>query len=215
MTKIWLKFDGIKIMKNLDFRLGLIDDWEQVKSLYVKSFPSYERQPVSLIKDRIQANVCKLYVLSEAEECVGFALLWQFEENEVIFIEYLAVNPKFRGKGYGKEIMRRIISLTKSLMFKLVLEIENPTMGTNKNQREKRYVFYKELGLTEVNGINYQLPPISSKKSTPMYLMVYPANYKFEKELLIRIVQELYESVYNRKNNDVFLKEIISSIHNE
>lgn len=215
MTKIWFKFDDIKIMKNLDFRLGLIDDWEQVKSLYVKSFPSYERQPVSLIKDRIQANVCKLYVLSEAEECVGFALLWQFEENEVIFIEYLAVNPKFRGKGYGKEIMRRIISLTKSLMFKLVLEIENPTMGTNKNQREKRYVFYKELGLTEVNGINYQLPPISSKKSTPMYLMVYPANYKFEKELLIRIVQELYESVYNRKNNDVFLKEIISSIHNE
>jgi hypothetical protein len=156
-----------------------------------------------------------LYVLSEAEECVGFALLWQFEENEVIFIEYLAVNPKFRGNGYGKEIMRRIISLTKSLMFRLVLEIENPTIGTNKNQREKRYIFYKELGLTEVNGINYQLPPISSKKSTSMYLMVYPADYKFDKEHLSSIVQDLYESVYNRKNNDVFLKQILSSIHNE
>jgi hypothetical protein len=108
-----------------------------------------------------------------------------------------------------------IISLTKSLKFKLVLEIENPTMGTNKNQREKRYLFYQELGLTEVNGINYQLPPISSKKSTSMYLMVYPANYKFEKDHLCRIVQDLYVSVYNRKNNDVFLKQILSSIHNE
>ena len=215
MTKIWFKFDDIKIMKNLEFRLGLIDDWEHVKSLYLTSFPSYERQPVSLIKDRIQANVCKLYILSGAEECVGFAILWQFDENEVIFIEYLAVNPKFRGNGYGKEIMRRIISLTKSLKFKLVLEIENPTMGTNKNQREKRHIFYQELGLTEVNGINYQLPPISSKKSTSMYLMVYPANYKFEKDHLCRIVQDLYESVYNRKNNDVFLKQILSSIHNE
>jgi hypothetical protein len=66
MKKIWFKFDYNKTMKNLEFRLGLIDDWEQVKSLYLKSFPSYERQPVSLIKDRIQANVCKLYVLSEA-----------------------------------------------------------------------------------------------------------------------------------------------------
>ena len=215
MTKIWFKFDDIKIMKNLEFRLGLIDDWEKVKSLYLTSFPSYERQPVSLIKDRIQANVCKLYILSGADECVGFAVLWQFEENEVLFIEYLAVNPKFRGNGYGKEIMRRIISLTKSLKFKLVLEIENPTMGTNKNQREKRHIFYQELGLTEVNGINYQLPPISSKKSTSMYLMVYPANYKFEKDHLCRIVQDLYESVYNRKNNDVFLKQILSSIHNE
>ena len=48
-----------------------------------------------------------------------------------------------------------------------------------------------------------------------MYLMVYPADYKFDKEHLSSIVQDLYESVYNRKNNDVFLKQILSSIHNE
>jgi hypothetical protein len=102
MTKIWLKFDGIKIMKNLDFRLGLIDDWEQVKSLYVKSFPSYERQPVSLIKDRIQANVCKFFLKQRNVLALPYYGNLKKMKLYLLNISLLILNSE--GKAMGKKL---------------------------------------------------------------------------------------------------------------
>ena len=194
--------------------IGSIADWEKIKPIYLSSFPRNERQPLKTIVNRIASKQCKLIVLEVGDEPRGFAICWQFDDCASFFLDYLAIEYLCRGKGYGKMLMREILKLSDSLGYQMVLEIENPTLGKNRIERMKRFDFYSSMGFSTVKGVKYQLPPISTSIPTSMYLLCYPANC-LGKAVIQKIITRIYQEVYNRNLNDVFLKEILKSMDHE
>ena len=125
----------------------------KVRKLYLGAFPKNERFPfVGLLAMALQKRV-NLQAVYDHDNFIGL-IFWTYAE-KIIYIGYLAVDPVWRGKGYGSQ--------TLNLMKKhhpnqeIVLDIE-PVIKTAKNysQRINRLLFYKHNGfkLTQDNLVD-------------------------------------------------------------
>ena len=89
-------------------RLSL-KEYKQVKQLYMRAFPKYEREPWTwlLIKSKYQrADFMAFY---DQEQFVGFAYV--IHSHGMHYILYLAVNDQICSQGYGTRIFTLKIHL--------------------------------------------------------------------------------------------------------
>ena len=125
----------------------------KVRKLYLGAFPKNERFPfVGLLAMALQKRV-NLQAVYENDNFIGL-IFWTYAE-KIIYIGYLAVDPVWRGKGYGSQILN---SMKQRYSEKeIVLDIE-PVIKTAKNysQRSNRLLFYKHNGfkLTQDNLVD-------------------------------------------------------------
>ena len=125
----------------------------KVKKLYLSAFPKNERFPfVGLLAMALQKRV-NLQAVYDHDDFIGL-IFWTYAE-KIIYIGYLAVDPVWRGKGYGSEILN--LMKRNHLGQEIVLDIE-PVTKTAKNysQRINRLLFYKHNGfkLTQDNLVD-------------------------------------------------------------
>ena len=125
----------------------------KVKKLYLSAFPKNERFPfVGLLAMALQKRV-NLQAVYDHDNFIGL-IFWTYAE-KIIYIGYLAVDPVWRGKGYGSEILN--LMKRNHLGQEIVLDIE-PVTKTAKNysQRINRLLFYKHNGfkLTQDNLVD-------------------------------------------------------------
>ena len=85
-------------MKIIYKELSNLKDNEFIEAIniYLDSFPANERQPVSLIKDRIENGQSKLHLGYKNKKIVCIALLWHFRDSDFVLLDYLAVDKKYR-----------------------------------------------------------------------------------------------------------------------
>ena len=119
----------------------------------MSAFPKNERFPfVGLLAMALQKRV-NLQAVYDHDNFIGL-IFWTYAE-KIIYIGYLAVDPVWRGKGYGSEILN--LMKRNHLGQEIVLDIE-PVTKTAKNysQRSNRLLFYKHNGfkLTQDNLVD-------------------------------------------------------------
>ena len=119
----------------------------------MSAFPKNERFPfVGLLAMALQKRV-NLQAVYDHDNFIGL-IFWTYAE-KIIYIGYLAVDPVWRGKGYGSEILN--LMKRNHLGQEIVLDIE-PVTKTAKNysQRINRLLFYKHNGfkLTQDNLVD-------------------------------------------------------------
>lgn len=123
-------------------RLSL-KEYKQVKQLYKRAFPKYEREPWSwlLIKSKYQrADFMAFY---DQEQFVGFAYV--IHNHGMHYILYLAVNDQVRSQGYGTRIINELRNLYPNDSLALDVEQPNPHAANNQ-QRLRRLRFYRRNG---------------------------------------------------------------------
>jgi len=133
--------------------------------VFVASFPECERRPLDwfdwLLENEPRFH-CVVYGRGDALLCY-----WELESAGAPFayVEYLAVNPKIRGKGVGTKVMNEFLKLMKGVP--VLLEVELPVC----QQTKRRVAFYERLGLTLIPDY-YVQPSYGVMPGPEMKLMV-------------------------------------------
>lgn len=129
-------------MKNkITIRRMNIDDVEAVYKIENSTFSiPWSKQS---FKDEMQQNVCARYLVCLLNnQIIGYAGIWAIlEEGHVTNI---AIDDKFRGKGYGKKLTQELIQYSANLGVQYItLEVRRSNF--------KAIQLYKNLGFEQVN----------------------------------------------------------------
>lgn len=145
-------------------RIALLDE---VKGVYLESFPEEERRPWDGIKRLIESGApfFKFVIVRSADAVAGFYSTWRFPQTR--YVEHFAVSRSMRGKGIGSEILSEIIAGAGNQP--VVVEVEPE--GTSP-EAASRIKFYEKAGFTTLYDFEYIQPPYSKGlPEVPMMLM--------------------------------------------
>lgn len=142
---------------------------DQVKELYLGSFPEEERRPWESIVQLIESEApfFKFVIVREVSDnsVAGFFSVWLFPQ--ALYIEHLAVKREFRDKGIGSQILTDIIA--GAAPKPVVVEVEP---ADTSEEAEKRIRFYERTGFTALYDYPYIQPPYAKGlPEVPLLLM--------------------------------------------
>lgn len=122
--------------------------WAKIRRLYKKAFPRSERKPISIIKSMQKSRKSDVWFFEKNGKFVGFAAT--INGDDIILLDYLAVDAACRGMGIGSEILK---TLRRQYAGKGVFaEIERvPDHADAHDDRRKRKQFYIANGMNELN----------------------------------------------------------------
>ncbi len=152
------------------------DYFEDFWRIYENSFPANERRFLGEQNEVLKDEDYFLHVVIKDNQVVGFLSFWDMEE--FYFFEHFAIDERFRGLGYGKQVFSLFLKDRKNI----VLEIEK----INDHISQKRFEFYQKFGFIKNEHKHFQVE--FRKKSKPLELILlsqkiftfkeYKATYK-------------------------------------
>lgn len=118
-----------------------------IKKLYGEAFPANERAPLSLLYRKARRPYVDFTAyydgISGSRTFVGFAYLVRSED--LVFLMYLAIDPRHRSKGYGSRVLEQIRLTYPGC--RIMLNIEAPdSKASNAGERLRRREFYVRSG---------------------------------------------------------------------
>lgn len=120
---------------------------EEIKSLYLEAFPSYERKSFEQIKKVIEIKKCQIISILDKSKFVGFLIL--LKDEDITLIDYFAIKKEYRAQGIGKKSLLKLNQGNP-----IIIEIEPVNdKCQNKQERMKRKLFYQALGFKSSNVI--------------------------------------------------------------
>ncbi len=197
-----IKFEEINVNNNR---------FNEAIEIYNESFPDKEKRPLNDLKNNINESE-KLFIGKYNDLTIMLSIIWEIENTDYLFLDYLAVKKEYRNKRIGTNFLKNIFNIFKNYN-NVIFEVENPEEGENKNQRIKRINFYKKLGAKELTGFKYFLPPRNGEIEN-MVLMILSRNQNevLNGEKIENVLSLIYKYVYHRDNNDETLKNIVNDI---
>jgi GNAT superfamily N-acetyltransferase len=166
--------------------------------IYHEAFPPYERQADEVISGRVDDDSCLLLAGRAEGEIVCMSLLWEFQQTPYIFLDYFAVKTNTRGYQVGTRFLRFILSNFLDSGKFLVMEVEHPDYGANREDRARRVRFYEKNGGVILQNLRYFLPPLGGAvKPLEMQLMILPEPVDPPDEDAIQnMIRLIYKKVY-------------------
>jgi ribosomal protein S18 acetylase RimI-like enzyme len=187
-------------------------EFKESLKLYESSFPPNETRPVGKVVEMLKNDEnYHLYISLDHNEVVGISLMYAFRSLSIGLLDYLAVDPDYRGSGIGKKLFKFTLEKFKSNTANgvgILIEVqrENVVDVREKNLRERRIWFYTRIGAKIMDGVNYILPPIhDGSSSEEMYLMIRPLGelHWLSKESVLRYIQAIYSTIYQYQEKDL------------
>lgn len=123
----------------------LSKEYRKVQNLYLASFPAVERLPYFLLVLNTYRHLANFYAYYDDESFVGLAYL--LENEEIVYLFFLAVNPQLHSHGYGSAILQDIKIIAEKRHIILAVEPLDKE-AENYRQRIKRVAFYEKNGFT-------------------------------------------------------------------
>lgn len=149
-----------------------------------KEFPANERRPLFMIMKGILAGTYECLGAFYKDRMLGYAFFLK-HENDYLW-DYLAVFEKYRCKGVGSQIIKRIKEYYETAD-SVIGEVENPDLTDSEKEKEiraRRYQFYLRNGCvdTGVKTVTFGAPfiiiqiagrPLDASKVAKLYRMHY------------------------------------------
>lgn len=159
-----------------------------VREMYESTFPEDERREWVQLVALITNPAFRFNLIFDEQILIGLISVWNL--NEFIFIEHFTIRNRERGKGFGTEVIRQIISKE----IPVILEVEEPLS----EMAIKRIRFYERLHFSVSHREYFQPPYSKGKKRIKMLLMSYPneispANFESTKKLIHELVYKFQE----------------------
>ena len=131
-----------------------------IRKLYEIAFPVEEQIPyedLMILMDKMPLDFTAYY---DDKEFIGFTIV--YPRKTFNWFWYFAVRSELRGKGYGQQILSRLIDEYKDCMN--ILDMESPDqVCENLEQRKRRCAFYLRNGFRKTGvgksfeGIDYTI----------------------------------------------------------
>ncbi len=187
---------------------------EEALSIYTESFPQNERHPIEVIRERAARGQYRLIIGRVQNELVFFALLWPLRGSEFVLLDYMATKSGYRGRGIGAEFLKSVPQMAEMSGKLLVMEVESPAFGENREQRASRGEFYRRQGAMPLEGVRYIMPGLSGGAPTEMVLMILPQydSGQIEAKTVRKMIVQIYEELYGRGLDDALLLSFLNEI---
>jgi len=132
-----------------------------LRHLYENAFPKEEQIPYDDLKHLLDTMPIDFSAYYDGDVFVGLTMV--LNRDDFNWGWYFAVEESLRGRGYGQQILSALISQYANRP--LVIDIESPLQQdcSNKEQRLRRYGFYKRNGFRDTptakhfEGIDYTI----------------------------------------------------------
>lgn len=72
---------------------------KELKKLYIEAFPAIERIPLFLLKLLTKKGKADFFEIYDDTNCIGMLYIVYYKD--IVFVFYLAIDNKLRGRGYG------------------------------------------------------------------------------------------------------------------
>ena len=124
------------------------DEYEELYSHMMRDFQTGGLAPFHSIRRNLEKNIYDGFYFTESTADIGYALITAPKDLRFALINYFAVFPNYRSKGYGSEFLKIIISRYSERI--LVLETEDPSSADVPCETSKvalrRVKFYERAG---------------------------------------------------------------------
>lgn len=164
--------------------------YEKFKKLYMSAFPAEERR--LLLSLWIASKLKKIDVFALEDNDTFIGLLITAKEDDIVWVDYLAISPEFRGHGYGSKTLSHLKDYYEDK--RIFLEVETPLDNVeNYHQRLKRVEFYKQNGF-QSSGLrvncfdcDFTILSYNGRIKFQEYLEISKSTYGIINHLLSRI----------------------------
>jgi GNAT superfamily N-acetyltransferase len=194
-------------MTTIEFRQILTPDhpdFHAAIALYEQTFPAQERIPIAWVRRELTSGATQLWGGYVAQELAAIALVDFLPESNAMLLGYLATTPHLRNLKLGSRLLEHVIALAKARSQLLILELEHPEVGADRDLRRRRVAFYQRFGAKILKDIIYVLPALDGRNRTQMLLMVVdPDQRRYLPQAFVRqFVRELYTRIYHQDPSD-------------
>lgn len=119
---------------------------------YKKIFPRVERKPYREIKKIYDEKISEIIEIIQEDEIVGFIIINTIENNLYAILDYFAILPDYRGKGYGTEAIKLLKEMYKDYngIYIEVEKVESAKHEEERHIRQRRVNFYENLGFIKM-----------------------------------------------------------------
>ncbi len=130
-------------------------DFEEISSLYERSFPDYERYPMETLFSLQKTEGARYLAFYDGETLCG--TLWFLPGDRLLYLFYIAVNDRVRSKGYGSRMLAWLkAEYPEKIIF---LHMEPPDKkAENAAQRVRRRQFYLKNGFYDTGIVDQHGP---------------------------------------------------------
>lgn len=168
-------------------------DWYEKLTHY---FPENEMKPKEQIESLLQHN--PHYKKAETDE---YILLYG-EYDHFIFLDYLLVEAKTRGKGIGKNILEKLKAKQKNV----ILEVE--PVCAQEPDTLKRERFYIKNGFIKAQKIHYQRDiGEESPELNTMDIYYWPSSEDMNEETIHQQLLQAYADIHHHQFEQYFDRE--------
>ncbi|WP_068677568.1 N-acetyltransferase [Oceanobacillus sp. Castelsardo] len=154
--------------------------------------------PVNEMKSKLQLDMLMLekdehYVKDEGE----YHIVMYAEFDTYIFIDFIWVSEKARGKGIGHQLMEKFKAKNKTI----ILEVE--PINEEEPDTEKRLRFYKREGFQYAKPIDYQFQSFISNELVKMEIL-YWTNSATSEWAIYENMKEVYNEIHSYKVENIY-----------
>ena len=185
-------------------------------AIYSTAFPLSEQKSRNALLQMIHASFYTIYLAYNDEKIVGFCIMYHPHNEGFFLLEYMAIDETQRGIGLGSTLLKSSIEqLFKTHGIRaLLIEIESPEESSpDKEIREKREQFYRQLGALRIDSFDYILALQSVEAPPEMKLLVYhPSLRDIPKTTLQRWLEKIYMDVYGCSQNDPRIAQMLEGV---
>lgn len=144
---------------------------EHMQKLYLEAFPQIERKPFDVLLKKRDEGIAELLAIEgDGGEFEGLAITVLYED--MVLLDYFAIEDSWRGQGVGSEALRLLQSYYGGR--RLMLEIERTDVeADNIGQRLKRKAFYLRNEMTV-------MPFLVNVFGTEMELLTHESQVTYE-----------------------------------
>lgn len=135
--------------------------------LYAESFPLCERRAAAHHRAIAAAepDFYPMELYHATGVFVGILYYWYWPQHSLLFVEHLAIDPFFRGRGYGHAALRHLHGMNACI----ILEIEPVADAAT----ARRLAFYESAGFVRLPFEHVQLPYHEGWAPVPLELLSY------------------------------------------
>lgn len=205
----------------LDLTLHLIRDLEgaffqQAIALYATAFPPEETRPPDLVAETLAAGVERMWVAVEDDRVMAVAVLFT-RPGGVVLLDFFAVVEDRRGNGTGSRFLQALIAQERAAGARMMLiEVDEPEVGPDREMRLRRMAFYRRLGARELVGVRHRLPPSAGEVPVEMRLMAIGLDGPLPEPVAGAIVRDviagIFVDLYHLPADDPLLRSVLSGV---
>jgi GNAT superfamily N-acetyltransferase len=179
---------------------------KEVTDLYLLSFPLNERRDFDFLLEGLRLGNYQMLVYLKEKSVYGLSFVYFPEHEPFALLDYFAIIPEKQGIGIGSQCFLELVHRMRCEGRSLLMEVEDPTVGTNKDEKEKRIRFYERNGARMLEKYDYYLPDLSGHgEPTPMKLMIAPSEPQISRKKLIQFIKLIFKELYLRGDKDAIL----------